>query len=79
MEEWESHVANPTYLFSDHSPYKWVKIDYGQGDASTTAGNSVNSIKKQIPEAKQFEVEERDEFGPLTMSFTSKGVRYWYG
>ena len=79
MEEWESHVANPTYLFSDHSPYKRVKIDYGQGNAYTTARNSRESILLQIPEAKQFRVEERDEFGPLTMSFTAKGVRYWYG
>ena len=73
MEEWESHVANPTYLLADHSPYKRVKIDY------TTLQTSIDSIIKQIPEATAFRPEDCDEFGPLTMSFTAKGIRYWYG
>ena len=62
-------MSDQTHIFADHSPYKRVKIDY------TTLQTSIDSIIKQIPEATAFRTEDCDEFGPLTMSFTAKGIR----
>ena len=63
------------YLYSDDSPYSWVRIDYSDG----RSGTDVDSIEGQIPEATDFRTEECDSFGPLVRSFVVNEVRFWYG
>ena len=41
------------YLYSDDSPYSWVRIDYSDG----RSGTDVDSIEGQIPEATDFRTE----------------------
>ena len=59
-------------IYIADSPYKDIDINFIDFYTSKA------SVEKAIPEATDFRVEERDSFGPLSVSFKVKGIRYWY-